>query len=437
VTIALVVPPSPQEPTPGREFLISGPFEGFTAVATLLRRLGHEVRVLDCRRKADPVTEVLAGVDGAALVGLATYCDSFAFLEEACAAIKAAHPRLPVLLGGPLVSSVPEVVLGNTAADYAVLGEAELTLIDVLERLLGGSLREPDKVRGLAWKDGRGVHLNPPRPQIKDLDHLPFLDYSIWPNERAIVEAGQIMISTTRGCPMRCSFCFKTIPQFREKSLSRVQEELAFLRERTGFSYTWLNDLNFNLHQRRAMALCELMKQHGLTYHVFGRVSNVKPELMQALEKSGCVGIWFGIESYEQAILDLNRKQINVAMINSAVNTALAAGLAVRGLFIIGLPGETEAALEHMVAYIRATPFLPLCKYLVPFPGTSIYEHAVAAGRIADPLTFLRFLSKRVVGDHEDDIINLTDLPEEVLRRTFHEIWELTRQREQLPQYRR
>ncbi|OGQ92423.1 MAG: hypothetical protein A2284_07465 [Deltaproteobacteria bacterium RIFOXYA12_FULL_61_11] len=93
VTIALVVPPSPQEPTPGREFLISGPFEGFTAVATLLRRLGHEVRVLDCRRKADPVTEVLAGVDGAALVGLATYCDSFAFLEEACAAIKAAHPE--------------------------------------------------------------------------------------------------------------------------------------------------------------------------------------------------------------------------------------------------------------------------------------------------------------------------------------------------------
>ena len=74
--------------------------------------------------------------------------------------------------------------------------------------------------------------------------------------------------------------------------------------------------------------------------------------------------------------------------------------------------------------------FMPLVKHLVPFPGTSSYTHAVNAGKIKDPVDFLKMLSRRKVGDFDDEIINLTDLPESVLRDYFHRIWKITKERE-------
>ena len=83
-----------------------------------------------------------------------------------------------------------------------------------------------------------------------------------------------------------------------------------------------------------------------------------------------------------------------------------------------------------MMEYIRASKFLPLVKYLVPFPGTSLYHYAVAKGKIPDTVAFLRMLSARKIRDFDDEIINLTELPDETLRSFFHEIWKITEERE-------
>ena len=69
-------------------------------------------------------------------------------------------------------------------------------------------------------------------------------------------------------------------------------------------------------------------------------------------------------------------------------------------------------------------------KYLVPFPGTSLYKYAVETGKIKDAVGFLKMLSKRKVSDYDDEIINLTDLKEETLRSYFHQIWNITKERE-------
>ncbi|HBL16044.1 MAG TPA: hypothetical protein DD417_04595 [Elusimicrobia bacterium] len=428
--VAVVVPPSPQVPTPGREFLVTGPFEGFTYVATLIKKMGFPLTTIDCRLKDDPVALVLAGIAEADLVCLGAFCDSFAFLEDVSKAIKAKYPEKRILLGGPLVTSLPEILLKNTAADFAVLGEAELTLIEFLDRGFAGTGLDLAKVRGLAWRDGGAVRVNPPRPQIKDLDNLPVLDYTIWPNYQDIVKNGQILISTMRGCPQDCSFCFKTIPMLRMKSLERFEEEVVLLKQATGFSYTWLNDLTFNVIEDRAMKVARILKKHGIRYHCFARVQKVGEPLVRVLSETGCEGIWFGIESTDQEILDYNRKNIDLAEIDQAVQVATRAGLAVRGLFIVGLYGETEESLKAMVEYIRKSRFLPLVKYLVPFPGTSLFTYAVEKGKIKDTAEFLRMLSNRKIRDYDDEIVNITDLPDETLRKYFHEIWAITKERE-------
>lgn len=428
--ILMVVPPSPQIPTPGREFLVTGPFEGFTYVATLIRKLGYRLKVIDCRMIENVVDTVVKEAADSDLVGLATYCDSYLFLEEVTRKIKEKQPEKIIFLGGPLVTSLPETLLSNTSADCAVLGEAELTLMEFLENMFVSKKRGFENIKGMAYKRDGGIVINKPRPQITDLDVLPLLDYTIWPNYESIVKNGQIIISSTRGCPQQCSFCFKTLPLLRLKSIERFEEEVVYLRKTTKFNYTWLNDLTFNVIVDRAMQICDVLKKHGVRYHCFARVKNAPPRLMKKLKETGCEGIWFGLESCDQAILDLNKKNTKVADLDNAVKTAEAAGLGVRGLFIVGLYGETEESLRKMLDFIKKNRFLPLVKYLVPFPGTSLYAHAVKSGIIKDPVEFLRALSRRKVKDNDDEIVNVTGLEDKVLREYFHKIWTVTKERE-------
>ncbi|MFH1045356.1 MAG: radical SAM protein [Candidatus Omnitrophota bacterium] len=428
--VVFIVPPSPQIPTPGREFLVTGPFEGFTYMATLIKKLGYQLRVIDCRLKEDINQLVLDGIKDADLVGISTYCDSFVFLQEITQLIKEQYPQKLIFFGGPLVTSLPEIILNNTSADCAILGEGELTLIEFLDRYFSQGENDFSEIKGIAYKQSGSVQINPARPQIKNLDNLPLLDYTIWPNYESIVKNGQILISSMRGCPQECSFCFKTIPALRLKSLKRFEEEVAYLKKVTGFDYAWLNDLTFNVIEKRAIEVCKILKKYEVKYHCFARVQKVTKSLVNALKETGCLGIWFGLESYEQNILDENRKNIKIEEINNAVAIAQSAGLAVRGLFIVGLYGETEESLKKMVDFIRKSQFLPLVKYLVPFPGTSLYKYAVITGKIKDTVEFLMMLSRRKVSDYDDEIINLTDLKEEALRDYFHQIWDITKERE-------
>jgi len=282
----------------------------------------------------------------------------------------------------------------------------------------------------MAYKENGSVKINLARPQVKNLDNLPLLDYTVWPNYESIVKNGQILISSMRGCPQECAFCFKTIPGLRLKSLGRFEEEVAYLKKVTEFDYAWLNDLTFNVIEKRAMEICKILKKYDVKYHCFARVQKVTKPLVATLKETGCLGIWFGIESYEQSILDKNRKNIKTEEINNAVVTAQNGGLAVRGLFIVGLYRETEESLKKTVDFIKKSRFLPLVKYLVPFPGTSLYKYAVETGKIKDVVEFLKMLSRRKVSDYDDEIINLTDLKEEILRDYFHQIWNITKERE-------
>lgn len=428
--ITLIVPPSPQVPTPGREFLVTGPFEGFTYIATLIKKMGCQLTVVDCRLKENIYELVLDNAGDADAIGIATYCDSFVFLEEASKLIKEKYPGKLVFFGGPLVTSLPEIILKNTSADCAILGEGELTLIEFFEKYFGPGDKNLSGIKGFAYKESGEIRINPPRPQITNLDNLPFLDYTIWPNCENIIKNGQILISSMRGCPQKCSFCFKTIPQLRLKSVGRFEEEVAYLKKTTNFDYTWLNDLTFNVIEKRAVQICHIMEKYAVKYHCFARVNNVSESFAKTLKETGCQGIWFGIESYDQDILDANRKNITIADIKKALEITKKAGLAARGLFIVGLYGETKESLGKMVDFIKEGSFLPLVKYLVPFPGTSLYKYAVETGKIKDVPGFLRMLSLRKVRDYDDEIINITDLDEGVLRGFFHQVWQLTEEKE-------
>jgi len=224
--VALVVGPSPFTMPRGWEFFLTSPYEGVSYIATVLHNAGYPVRIIDVRYDKAPLEsahrQILEGCD---IVGLATYEDCYPFLEQLIREVKASKPRLPIILGGSLVTSVPHVFMRETQADVAVISEGELTILEVMEAFSSGlwGSRLPE-IKGIWYRDAQGaVHQTPPRGQMPNLDSLPVMNLDLWPQSRGPRGLQkQIIASYSRGCKMDCSFCYRTTPQERVKSPAKL-----------------------------------------------------------------------------------------------------------------------------------------------------------------------------------------------------------------------
>ncbi|MEK7449571.1 MAG: radical SAM protein [Planctomycetota bacterium] len=438
--VTVVVPPTPQIPTKGREFLLRTPVEGVGYITTTIKNAGYPVEIIEVRgttRTAPEVAQQIIKKGG--IVALATYVDSFPFLKELTDCLKQQNPALPVILGGPLVSSLPNVLMENIKADYAVLGEGELTILELLEAIAQNKLNEINKINGLAYRDGADqIRLTAPRREIRNLDILPMIDYSLWPSVQENSEISEIGFTSSRGCYQNCHFCYKLFVMVRHKSPEKFRIEVLAMVKKYLIKYAYFNDLTFTAHRERTLKICAVLKESGITWSCSTRVENIDLELLKTMRESGCTDIWYGIESVDQDVLDANNKCTSVEEIEQAVKLTNEAGIKVMGNFIVGLLGETRESLAKMIKFIERRDVIPCSiKYLTPFPGTYIYDSALTKGLIKNEVEYLGQLSRRRVNDENDEIINCTDLPEEVLRDAFRSIRKITLARSaEIPQIR-
>jgi len=430
-SVILVIPPSPQIPTPGREFLLKTPIEGVSYVATTLRNAGYEVKIIDYRLNPQISLEKIISSNKRSVIAIASFVDSFCFLEDFIKKIKEIDRKIPVILGGPFVSSAPKVLMENLKADFAVLGEAELTILELMDILDRNRYEFIPNIKGIVYKNNGKIVFNSRRENIMNLDNLPLLDFSLWIEDKDNIRFEKLGFSSTRGCLSRCSFCFKTIPFQRMMSAKKFTDEVNHYVERYGLKFAFINDLNFITLRKRTIDLCKGLKKTGIRWSCSTRVDNIDEELLKIMKDSGCEEIWYGFESVDQKVLDMNFKGITTEQIYQAVELTAKAGIKVMGNFIIGLLGETEESLEKMVHFIEEKEEVIPCsiKYLAPFPGTYIYHYALKKGLIKDQIEYFRMLSRRKVNYLQDEIINCTELPEQKLRYAFKRIRDISYKR--------
>ena len=417
----LVVPSSPQVPTPGREFLLKTPIEGVSYIATVLEHAGYRVQILDYRTEKVDLKSALK--DGNCVIGIATFIDAYGFVEEFIKSVKQINKKIPIILGGPFVSSAGEVIMRNLDADYAVLGEGELTILELMDVLSKNELERVPQVSGICYKSKNQPVLTQARQQIRDLNDLPDLSFSLWPNIMKDPRAEKLGFSSSRGCYSKCSFCFKAVQHVRQMSPDKFCRQVEAFVKLHGLKYAFINDLTFVIGRTRTLEMCKGLKKSGIRWACSTRVENIDEELFMIMKDSGCEEIWFGFESVDQKVLAANFKDITVEQINKAVEITEKAGIKVMGNFIIGLLGETESSLNKMVEFIETKNVIPCSiKYLTPFPGTYVYDYARKKGLIKDEVEYFRSLSRRKVNAVEDEIVNCTDLPEANLREAFKKI---------------
>lgn len=425
--ISILVGPTPFTMPRGWEFFLTSPYEGVTYIATVLHNAGYPVRIVDVRYAIEPLSEayrqIMTGTD---VLAVATFEDNFPFVRELIDQVKLARPDLPVVCGGSLVTSLPQVFLEFTRMDIGVISEGELTILELMDCLRrGGEAKELAKINGICYRDAEGQHRRtPPRGQMPTLDFLPRMRLDLWPqyhDPRGLQP--QIIASYSRGCKMDCGFCFRTTPQVTYKSPEKLAVELDWLKKEYQTEFVFFTDLTFNSEKPRTMEICEVIKQHKLGWTCLTKCANVDAEQLTAMKDSGCDIALFGVESLGAKALQGVHKPTTENISVKAMHLSFAAGVRFGALLIVGLPGEEEASLNHMAEWAEEYHHVTRVKYLSAMPGTEVYRTALASGKIKSELDHVNWLSIEQ-GLHEDEFLNLTDLPEATIRAAHQRMYD-------------
>ena len=256
------------------------------------------------------------------------------------------------------------------------------------DRLLTPDPRPLTTVRGLAWRDGGEIVINPDRPFIPDLDDLPIPLHELLPLDKQrmpMIKGPFTFIVTSRGCPAGCKFCIKHVSyqtSVRLRSPERIFEELQRLAELGVHNVNMYADL-FTVNREQVVGLCKLIIESGLKvkWTCNSRVDYVDEEMLTLMSRAGCWFISWGIESANEQILKRVHKGYRKEQAVQALNWAHAAGINNWGYFIIGLPGETEETIQETIAYAKQLPLdIALFHIAAPYPGTPFFYEVVQNG---------------------------------------------------------
>jgi radical SAM superfamily enzyme YgiQ (UPF0313 family) len=384
VRVLLINPSYPFEEFP--RLLVTLPY-----VAAALRSEGHEVEILDlllARTTPDKIERRLERLRPD-LVGITSVTLNHHIASRIAEIVRKCAPTVPIAMGGPHVSFEIEGSFRDLPAlDYIGIGEGEHTMVE-LARALEGRMDLRD-VRGLAGIDRstNRVWRTAPRPLEDDLDTLPNPARDLVPLARYLAFDSHASVVTSRGCPYECIFC--SAPQWtgrkvRYRDPARCVDEIEDLA-RLGFTEITIEDDLFTLYRKHFLAVCgELIRRDtGIRWNAFSRVDTITPEIVETMARAGCQAICFGVESGDQEVLDLVKKNSNLAKVKDAMRMTQSVGISALASFIIGLPGETEASLRRTVEFANELhqEFGSLYGFhvLAPFPGTEVRDKAAEYG---------------------------------------------------------
>jgi radical SAM superfamily enzyme YgiQ (UPF0313 family) len=373
-----------------RAILDVHPHLGLLALTVAAEAAGHRVQIYDPKRAIkwgelvydstiyDCAAEELLSRHPEA-VGFTTLGCSFLFAVNVAAILKCRQPDLPVLLGGPHATMLHRQILERYRQfDIIVRHEADEIFAAVLDNL---EARSFGSIPGVTWRASErtsGLRFTDGKPKIEDLDSLPITSYDHYP----ILSLGLpfLRIEAGRGCPFMCTFCSTASffqRSFRLKSADRLVKELDILHARYGFSEFKLDHDMFTVNRRKVIEFCEAVKGRGYRWRASARVDCVDRELLVTMAESGCVGLYFGIETGSVRMQEVCRKRLDLGLVRPTLDVANDLGIETTASFITGYPEELEQDQDDtldLLGHCFRPSCLPQLHILAPEPGTSMFE---------------------------------------------------------------
>jgi radical SAM superfamily enzyme YgiQ (UPF0313 family) len=287
-----------------------------------------------------------------------------------------------LVAGGALPTTEPEVFLENF--DVAVIGEGEQTMLELINQFLNGG--DFSQVKGIAYreKETGQIRRTPPRGLNSDLDSFPKPSRELFDNDAYKRFYSKkfgyttTAIMTSRGCPFSCDFCSKPVfgNEFRARASSNVVDEIEEVIS-LGYSRIWFADDCFTLDRNRLLDICVEIIKRGLKigWECLSRVDTLDPETVEKMKRAGCLRMFFGIESGNDVVLALMKKQITTTQVRKALSLCKNSGIKAGAFFILGYPGESNKTVLETIKFASSLP-LDYLSFTLPYPipGTPLYE---------------------------------------------------------------
>jgi radical SAM superfamily enzyme YgiQ (UPF0313 family) len=356
---------------------------GLLSLAANALRAGHSVKVLNLsNRPWGDVERIITQLD-AEVFGLSCWTANRRGVELVARLIKQAHTKSHVVIGGPHATPLGARILERwPAVDCVVIGEGEITFLELLERLQSG--QSMSGLAGAVIRDRGEIRSGPKRPVVNRLDELANVqDYF-----------STHILMTSRGCPWNCTFCGAETSWgrgFRSLSVARVLDCIESALERTKPRILLIKDDTFTANKRRVLEICNgiLERKLSFSWSCDTRVDVLDDELLRAMRLAGCERLSLGVESGSPEILRLINKRITVDQIIRSADAARRYGIRTRFYMMLGNRGETEATFRESLRFLeRAKPNSYIFSCLSIYPGTDDYEDAIKSGRVTPEAYF-------------------------------------------------
>jgi radical SAM superfamily enzyme YgiQ (UPF0313 family) len=361
---------------------------GLAYISAYLEKFGHETKIVDLyhfggdhesERQSQKVTATICHIIDydkpidifkeieeyspdfiGMYIGTVSWYRGTSLIKE----IKRRYPNIPTMAGGPHANELPETLVD--CFDYVVSGEGEMASLDIVE----GRVTKKGVIR---------------RPNIDDINKLPFPDFRHfidkpynWELEMFDNNIKPVLtLNSTRGCPFSCMFCGVANTKFRGISASNLIGHISTLVDTHGAQGIYFREDNFTVQPNRVEEFCDILisENMNISWSCETRVNNLSSRLIEKMARSGCVGLYIGVESGSERMLSYIRKGEKRKDFIEKFPIIHANGITTYTTWIYGMPSETEEDRKLNDEFIeKLNPTTADTFVYLGIPGSDFYK---------------------------------------------------------------
>jgi radical SAM superfamily enzyme YgiQ (UPF0313 family) len=399
---------------------------GLAYVVTAMCRAGFTFDVIDLEIHPELDINEELGRKKYDIVAFGTLVSGYRQARDVAAAARQLNSDVTVIAGNSVASSVPELLLRKTEVDVVVKGEGDNTIVSLVRAVI-----ESDSlygVPGIMFFDGKTLIDTGHADVIKDVDSIPGPDWDLFEIEQYIDqshfaaptahptpngEIRSIYVTGARGCPFHCTFCYHVFNYtgYRRRSAESLLHEIEFYQRKYDVNDVRFSDeLTFpNRYTFGAFVDLVLERRLAFTWTAIcrGDIFRVRRDvpLLRRAREAGCVGIGYSLESANPGILETMNKKLAVEDFCRQKRAVDRAGLVSFTSVVVGYPQETLETIQETFDVCYELDFYPSVGYLLPQPGTFMFDEARKMGKISNVEGYLLRM-----GDRQDLHVNLTSM---------------------------
>ena len=360
---------------------------GLASLSSYLEKQSVDSAIIDCYARPDSkrlIRDYLTA-ERPGFIGFSCTTSSFLDGVRIAADAKVILPDIKVIFGGPHVSALKKKLLADfPVIDFICVGEGEETLSEIIKH----EARDISSIQGLIFReDNNEICFTGYRTKGLDIDTLPFPAYEKlggYPGAYKLPifnypKAPNTSCISSRGCPYACTYCDRSVFRrtFRFNSAEYMYDHLKYLKKKFNIRHINFYDDQFTFNRDRVEGFTQKLidKPLGMTFNCAARSEHIDFELLKQMKAAGCWMISLGIETGDENLLSQHRQNANLDLVSDKLHLIKKAGIRTKGLFMIGLPGETEESVKKSMNYLFSNPIddFNLAKF-TPFPGSPLYE---------------------------------------------------------------